>query len=257
MEIPFKNTSLFYTSRGAGEPVVLIHGFLESSKIWKSFLPEFAKIGKVITLDLPGHGRSGCIGEVHSMELMAEALLTVLKALDIEKTNIVGHSMGGYAALAFLEKYPGMVSNLMLLNSTPAADSLERKKTRDRSMVVVKKNKEAFISMAISNLLSPGNTKKYETEVRELKVEALKFPTRGILNNIKGMKIRTDRTAVLEKFSGGKLIVSGKADPLINLHQIQRLAKVTGSFLISLPGGHLSYLENREKFIKLCISSNK
>ncbi len=257
MTIPFKDTSLYYHSIGKGKAVVLIHGFLESSRIWEDFLPEFSQYGQVITLDLPGHGKSGCIGDEHSMELMAEAVYTVLRELDIQETDLIGHSMGGYAALAFLENHPDMVSNIMLLNSTPAADSEERKLTRERSMDVVQKNKEAYISMAISNLLGPANRKKFSPKIQELKKEALKFPTRGIINNLKGMKIRTNRTEVFRRFSGGKIFVTGKADPIMDHLEIKRLAGITESNLISLPGGHLSYLENREKFMKLCISSKK
>ncbi len=74
MEILFKDTPIHYTTAGSGEAVVLLHGFLESQEIWEPFIPEFAKYGQVVTIDLPGHGQSGCITEVHSMELMAEAV---------------------------------------------------------------------------------------------------------------------------------------------------------------------------------------
>ncbi|HER41273.1 MAG TPA: alpha/beta fold hydrolase, partial [Salinimicrobium catena] len=156
----FKKKKIYYTDDGTGETLVLLHGFLESQEIWTEFIPEFSEYGRIITIDLPGHGRSECLAEVHSMELMAETVHAVLQKLQVKKANFIGHSMGGYVTLSFLEQYPKMVGELMLLNSTPEEDSEEKKQNRDRAIEVVQKNKKAFISMAISNLLPPENEQK-------------------------------------------------------------------------------------------------
>ena len=142
MTIDFRGTEIYYRVTGEGEATVLLHGFLESSKIWDEFLPVFSRNAKIITIDLPGHGRSGCINEVHSMELMAEAVYEVLKAAGTVNAHFLGHSMGGYVALSFLEAHPGMVKDLVLLNSTPQADSEEKKEIRERSIQLLKKNKK-------------------------------------------------------------------------------------------------------------------
>ena len=257
MILKFKNREVFYQVSGAGKPVVMLHGFLESSQIWNDFLPEFSEYGQIITIDLPGHGRSQCIEEVHSMELMAEAVHAVLLSIGVKKAEFVGHSMGGYVVLAFLELYPQMVDSLMLLNSTPAADSEEKKEIRERSVEVVEKNKRAYISMAISKLLTPEHNELFSKEVEQLKETAYNFPTEGITAALRGMKIRTDRTSVLKGYPGSKIIVSGKEDPIMNIQEIKKLAIETESFFVSLPGGHLSYLESKEEFKKLCISSKK
>ena len=168
MKIKFQGAEIHYSIAGEGETTVLLHGFLESSEIWEDFLPEFSKYGRIISIDLPGHGKSGVISEVHSMELMAEAVYTVLQATGVKKGNFIGHSMGGYVALAFLEQYPEIVQDLLLLNSTPQADSEEKKEIRDRSVELVQRNKKAYISMAINNLLSPFNTASFSEEIDEL-----------------------------------------------------------------------------------------
>lgn len=257
MNINFRGAKIQYSVVGEGEATVLLHGFLESSRIWEEFLPMFSQYGKIITIDLPGHGRSGCIEEVHSMELMAEAVLKVLNAAGVKKANFIGHSMGGYAALAFLENYPQMVNDFMLLNSTPQADSEEKKEIRDRSVDLVKKNKSAYVSMAIKNLLSPNNSQKFSEEIQELIKEASEFPTEGITAALKGMKIRTDRRSVLNSFSGNKLIVAGEEDPLVNIPELKEIASRCGCTFITFSGGHLSYIENKTQFTKLCISSKK
>ena len=255
MKVRFRNKNIHFTDKGTGETLVLLHGFLESKEIWTNFIPQFSKYGRIITIDLPGHGNSQVIDEVHSMELMAEAVHAVLKELKIQKANFIGHSMGGYVTLSFLEHYPEMVNELMLLNSTPEEDSEEKKVNRDRAIEVVQKNKRAYISMAISNLLTPENEKKYVKEVNILKENAFNFPTKGITAALKGMKIRTRKVELLENFDGIKVIVTGKKDPLIELNSIKHLASQCNCTFFTLPGGHLSYLESRKEFIKLCISS--
>lgn len=251
MTTTYKNTPIHYTAEGEGNPVVLLHGFLESGMIWESFFAEFGKHRQIINIDLPGHGQSGVIAEEHSMELMAEVVLHILKELGIDKADLLGHSMGGYVALAFLEKHPEMVKKLILLNSTTVADTDEKKENRDRSISLVKKNKKAYISMAISNLLTPMNQQIFREQTEVLKERALQFPTEGIIAALRGMKNRTDRTGVLKHFRGPKFILTGEQDPLLEYQEIEDLAEDTRTKLYAFPGGHLSYLENKMQFLKI------
>lgn len=257
MKIHFQGAEIYYSVAGEGEATVLLHGFLESSEIWEEFLPEFSGYGKIITIDLPGHGKSGCVEDIHSMELMAEVVFEVLKTTGVKKANFIGHSMGGYVGLAFLEKYREMVQDFMLLNSTPQADSEEKKEIRERSVDLVQKNKRSYVSMAINNLLSPRNAERFEPEISKLKENALKFPVKGITAALKGMKIRTERTIVLKNYRRKKILVAGLEDPLIKIHDLKRLAAQCSCSFITFSGGHLSYIENKDEFKKLCISSKK
>ena len=257
MTVNIQGAEIHYWVIGEGDATVLLHGFLESSEIWEEFLPEFSRYGKIITIDLPGHGKSGCIDEIHSMELMAEVVLEVLKRTGVKKANFIGHSMGGYVGLAFLEENPGMVQDFMLLNSTPQEDSDEKKEIRDRSVELVKRNKQAYITMAINNLLSPNNTNKFSEEIKALKQRALEFPVQGITAALKGMKIRTNKMQVLKSFAGNKIIVAGREDPLVNNQELKQLAEKAEGGFVSFSGGHLSYIENKLQFKKLCISSKK
>lgn len=250
MTAEFRNTEIFYTARGHGNPLVLLHGFLESGTIWQDFMAGYENERQTVAIDLPGHGRSGCFGETHSMEDMAGAVQAVLKELQIERADFIGHSMGGYVAMAFTEKYPEKVKNLILLNSTPAADSKERRENRERAISVVEKNKKAFISMAISNLLTPENHLKFKKELEKMKADAMTFPTKGITAALKGMKNRIDRTEVLKSFRGKKSIMAGKKDPILDFKAIKKLASDTECHLYSFPDGHLTLIENKEEFKK-------
>jgi pimeloyl-ACP methyl ester carboxylesterase len=249
MKLKYKNAEIFYSVKGTGNPMVLLHGFLESSKIWDPLIYELSKKRKIVTIDLPGHGISGLISKVHSMELMADVVHNVLKDLGIETATICGHSMGGYVALAFCESFPKMTKGLILMNSTTEEDSEERKINRDRAVDLVQSNKKAFVSMAISNLLTPENNKKFRTEIEELKDAALKFPIEGIVAALKGMKIRTNKKDVLKEFKGYKLIISGAKDPVLDSETLKNIALSCNSDFKSLSGGHLSFLTN---FPEIC-----
>src|SRR5690606_39743358 len=106
MTIDYKGVPVFFTDTGIGNPVVLLHGFLENVRMWDHFIPELSKNNRVICIDLLGHGKTSCLGYIHSMELMAETVKAVLDHLNITKSIFVAHSMGGYVALAFIEMFP-------------------------------------------------------------------------------------------------------------------------------------------------------
>lgn len=182
---------------------------------------------------------------------MAEAVKAVLDELDIKKASFAGHSMGGYVSLEFQNIFPTIVNSLVLVNSTPQADSEERKVNRDRAAALVLKNKRAFVSMAISNLLTPENNKIFKSQIEELKNRALKFSSEGIYAAIMGMKIRTDHSGLFAKFNGQKIIVAGQQDPVMDFNTIKVIAKRCESEFEGFPGGHLAFMENKMELLRI------
>ena len=205
----------------------------------------------VVTIDLPGHGASACLDEVHTMELLAETLHRIIDELLIKRLSIMGHSMGGYVALAFLEKYHPIVETIVLLNSTTVEDSLEKKKNRDKAIKVIRKNPDLFIGMTIPNLFSEKNRVKLKKDIEILKKEALTFPPEGIIAMLKGMKIRRDRTSVLSNFKGKKYMISGLEDALFDLSDMETLSITSNSMLFKVQGGHMTVNENWNEFVKI------
>jgi pimeloyl-ACP methyl ester carboxylesterase len=249
MLLSFKTSNFDYTRQGNGKAIVLLHGFLENQTMWEPFLSVLSENHTVITIDLPGHGKSDCIGYIHSMELMADVVEAILKKENINSTKILGHSMGGYAALAFAERHPEMCAEIVLLNSTPKADSEERKENRDRAIALVKKHKDAFLSMAIANLFAEKNKSKFSAEIESLKKDALKMKTQGIIAALEGMKIRKDRTHLLKKLKVPKTIIAGTLDPIMPLDDLEKIALNCNCQFIKWEGGHMSTIENNEDFL--------
>jgi pimeloyl-ACP methyl ester carboxylesterase len=101
----FKKGTVTFSDTGKGRAVVLLHGFLGSHKIWNSTIESLSKSFRVIAIDLPGHGDTDCFGYVHTSELIAKAVKAVMDSLRLKKYVIVGHSMGGYAGLAFADLF--------------------------------------------------------------------------------------------------------------------------------------------------------
>ncbi|MDC8001002.1 alpha/beta hydrolase [Aequorivita todarodis] len=244
MTFQFKNSPIHFETFGKGPAIVLLHGFLESSTMWNPLIPEFSKRNTLITMDFPGHGKSGIISETHSMELMAEIVEALLQHLQIPSATFIGHSMGGYVVLAYAEMFPHKVEKLVLLNSTPVADSEERRQNRDRALKVIDQNPQAYISMAIGNLFAESSREKFATEIEALKMEAYAFPIKGIKAAIRGMRDRKDRTEVLKNFTKGKCMILAEEDPILPLPETKKVAERCGVSVKIIEGGHMSLIEN-------------
>lgn len=253
MIINFRGTQIHYNVEGKGDALVLLHGFLESSTMWNSLMPVLSKRFKVIAVDLPGHGKSGVFGDIHSMQLMADCILEILRIEDVKDAHFVGHSMGGYVALAYLKDNLEQVTSITLLNSTPSEDSISRKKNRERAVQLIKKYPQAFISMGVTNLFANEKASIYEETIKAMKAEANTYPIDGIIANIKGMKTREDTRELLRNYKGQKNIITGKEDPIVLFNEIKNIAKVTDSKLYSLSGGHMSHIEAKNEVLDIIL----
>ncbi len=244
--IHFKNTNISYSEYGKGTAIVLLHGFLENKTMWDSLIPEVSNKYRIITIDLLGHGETESLGYVHSMEDNADVVHAVLSDLKIRKAVLIGHSMGGYVALAFAELYPENVKALVLMNSTSYGDSEERKMNRDRAIKAVKQNYTNFVRISITNLFSEDNRERLAEEIENVKKEALKTPLQGIVASLEGMKVRKDREVLLHFSPFPKLLILGKKDTVLNYDENIEQIKNTDVQLVTFPDGHMSHIENRE-----------
>ena len=246
-QILYKNTKISFSETGKGNAIVLLHGFLENKTMWQDLVPDLSKKYRIITIDLLGHGETECLGYVHSMEDNAEAVQSVLSKLRIRKAAFVGHSMGGYVALAFAELYPEKVRGLVLLNSTSKADTEERKTNRDRAIKAVKKDYATFIRLSIANLFSLDNRERLNDEIEKVKTEALKTPLQGVVASLEGMKIRKDRETLLCSATFPMLLILGKKDGVLNYEDNLKQIENTTVKLVTFSDGHMSHIENKDE----------
>ena len=243
----FRGATVVYSCYGRrGAPAVaLIPGFLETRAAFVPLAEQWASRYRVILVDVLGHGESGCTGYVHTVEEQAEAVLAVLKAERIRFFRVAGHSMGGYIALALMDRVPERLRGVLLMNTHPFADTEERRALRRRAMEIAKKEKSSYLHAAIPALVAPENVDRLKAELQAMVEAARTMPVQGILAAQEGMMARPDRTDVLRRTYGFPVgVVAGAEDPVIPLEVTEafwHLPAVTERRL--LPGGHLSFLE--------------
>ncbi len=250
MTISYKNSLIHFSSDGKGDAVVLLHGFLENTTMWKDIAPKIATKNRVICIDLPGNGKSECLGYVHTMEEMAVVVKVVLQTLKISKAMFIGHSMGGYVSLAFAEKYPSETIGICLLNSSAQADDDERKNLRLRAVKMAKTHYDSLVLMSVNNLFSSQLHKQFPTVIASCVREALKTPVQGYIACMQGMALRPNREEVLMLAPFKKLLVVGKYDTILCSQLVVDEAVRTNTPVTVLSGGHMSYIENKETLIK-------
>lgn len=252
--IIFKKAKISFSDLGKGTAVVLVHGFLENTKMWDAITPHLIKRNRVIAIDLLGHGNSDCLGYVHSMELFADTVEAVLKHLRIRKCIVVGHSLGGYVALAFAEKHPQKIKGLCLMNSTSNEDDEERKALRARANTMVQKNFTNMVRMSFVNLFGVKSKEKYKEEITLALNEALQTKVQGYIAANEGMRIRPNRNHVLTNNTFKKLIVIGEKDPVLDYETSLKEAKTTNSEYAIFLNGHMSHIENTSELINVLLN---
>ncbi len=247
------NLKINYTIEGSGSAVVLVHGFLETSETWKDFGKELSQNHLVISPDLPGHGESELYKEPYSMCKYAESIYAIIKAENISKVLLAGHSMGGYVALAFAENYMFSLSGLCLFHSSPFADSEEKKKARDETISRIERgNKHLICSNHAKAVFADENIPKFKNEIERGKKIANSIPNAGIIASLKTMKGRIDRNDILETLIVPFLYIKGKKDRFISEDILQRINFPEDTTIEILENsGHMGMIEEKEKSLKI------
>jgi len=254
--IDFNGGKIIYYDNGDGDAIILLHGYLESSEVWDNFVPDLAEKFRVIAIDLPGHGESGVFGNEHSMEFMADVVIAVMNEEGIEKVMLTGHSMGGYAALAFVEKYPSRLNAYCLFHSHPFADTDEIIINRKREIRVVKSGKKDIIyPVNIPKMFADFNTEKFSAQLDRNKEIASVIPAEGIIAVINGMISRPSRIDILEKGEIPLLMIFGMHDNYIPFGEVKDRITLpeNAEILVLEKSGHLGFIEEKEKSQKAII----
>jgi pimeloyl-ACP methyl ester carboxylesterase len=230
--------------------VALLHGYLETLDIWDGIAKKLGKHIYTIALDLPGHGLSGASPNVNTMELMADVLADICTQLKIERLLPIGHSMGGYAALAFAQKYPQYTSGLCLFHSTPNADTPQKRLARNTEIDLIQAGKrDAIIHTALPKLFAPQNVKRMQAHIDEMTCNLQFTKDAGIIACLKGMQQRSDMNDFLKGFTKPLLFVFGKNDQYISAETAQAMAdKFPQAVAMWFENsGHCAFLEEPDK----------
>jgi pimeloyl-ACP methyl ester carboxylesterase len=225
--------------------IVFLHGFLESPAIWPAFVGEAFADCQVLLPALPGYEPDSSATD-YSLEAATEAVHAALTAAGVGRAVLVGHSMGGYVALAFAEKYPGLVAGLGLFHSSALPDTEEDTERRTRNRTFLEGHGVvAFADEFLQPQLSPTHRESMSDSMAQLRVLAAAVPLAVALGNLDAMAHRPDRRAVLEKATYPVLFIAGKDDravPAAKTHEESLLPDYCT--VLWLAGvGHLGFLE--------------
>lgn len=257
----FKKGKVTFSDTGKGRAVVLLHGFLGSHAIWKNTILDLSRTYRVIAIDLPGHGNTECFGYVHTMDMMAKCVKTVMDDLKLKKYVIIGHSMGGYVGLAFADLFPDHLKGLCLFHSSAYSDVDEKKKDRIRSIKVVKANHKIYTTEVIKNLFATKNAKYLKAEIQFAQNIAAKIEKQAIIAALEGMKDRPNRDVILGIVNYPVMMVIGELDNVLPSQQLmeQSLLIKNKHVLYLEHDGHMGFLENPKKsnkalrkFLRMC-----
>lgn len=232
---------LHFEESGAGETVVFLHGFLESTEMWKSL--GFAPRCRCILIDLPGHGKSPVVEDA-SMPEMAAAVMSVLKKLNAGDYTVIGHSMGGYVALELLRTDP-QCHRVVMLNSNPWPDDEAKRRDRERVANLVLHHKKQFIYEAIPHLFKQPEA--HETEVRTLIQEACHMKPEGIAAAALGMGKRSDHTDTARAAGKHVLILQGLDDTVAPVDRMRDTGlPQTAEYHELTDCAHMAHIEQAE-----------
>lgn len=206
-----------YEDTGKGPVVVLLHGFAEDSTVWRHQIAHLSAHYRVIAPDWPGSGLSP-LGAAPSMEHFADLLHALLSHESIDRCCVIGHSMGGYAALAFAESYAGQLTGLGLFHSTAFPDTPEKIQLRRRSQEFMRENgAPPFIRQSTPNLFGAKFKEAHPDEVDALLQRSSVFTADALVGYYEAMIHRPDRTHILSGNHVPVLLIGGVLDNAVPL----------------------------------------
>jgi pimeloyl-ACP methyl ester carboxylesterase len=253
MKTIINDIAVNYIEHGSsqGLPVVFIHGFPFSHKMWEPQMRELPNNIHAIAYDVRGHG-SGDVGDGQfTLELFVDDLIVLLDHLGIEKAILCGLSMGGYIALRAIERHPNRIKGLVLCDTKSESDTNDEKIKRTSSIKTVKSAgvsafAEDFVKAVFWEKTFENNTEAIEFTKKLVRENS----TLGICGTLLALAARTDTTQSFSSINVPTCIIVGEHDKLTPPPVAQAMHKaIAGSELHILSNaGHMSNLENTKDF---------
>ena len=244
MKLAVNGLRMFVKTFGDGLPVILVHGFPLDHTIWLPVVELLENEARLILPDLRGHGQSDAPAGTYSMRLIAQDLAALQDALAIRCAILVGHSMGGYASLAFAQEYPDRLAGLGMVASQAAADSEERRNARyQMAAEVAEKGVTPIAALMAERLFARKDL------VPEIERVILNTSPVGVVGALKGLAERPDMSGFLEEINVPTAVIAGSQDGLVPGARTQELVEKIPQAKLTLiqAVGHMPMLEAPEE----------
>lgn len=244
----YQQQPIFYRNIGNGKTVLLLHGFGEDSRVYDALLPHLPAGYRYILPDLPGSGTSPLQPRIsNSIDAMATAMLALMQAIPASPFTVLGHSMGGYIALAMMEQQPAAINGLGLIHSTAYADSETKKDIRRKAIAFIQENgAAAFLKTAIPGLFAPSFVEKSAPVVADLVAKGNDFSAAALQAYYEAMIARPDRTEVLRRSQVPILFLIGDEDKAVPIQDVLQQVYLPEQSMVHIMRGigHMGMLED-------------
>jgi pimeloyl-ACP methyl ester carboxylesterase len=246
-------------SRGAGTPLVLVAGFPLDSRMWDDVAAHLAARRTVLAVDPPGLGRSPdpeavaaalAVDPTPALETSADAVAATVRAAGLDRVVVAGLSMGGYIAMALLERHPDLVAGLALVDtrSTPDDDAGRANRLRIADAVLATGELGELSGMPRAQLSAQTPERRPDLVDRVAGWIGDQRPS-GVAWSQRAMAARPDRTTVLAECRVPAVVVVGEEDRITPVAAAEHMMDVLhdAAALVLVPhAGHLTSVENPE-----------
>lgn len=238
----------------------MLHGLMEGAWVWREMTEVWAAENRVLAIDLPGHGQSEVLSDVHSVLLCAQVVEAVMRAEDVAAAVLVGHSMGGYVALAVADLFPEKVKGIVLFHSQAAQDGEEGLAQRRRAIALLEAGGEAkkdFVTRFMPTLFAPQNRERMAGKIaalteagRAMSLEAILAIQKGLAERKSYLPVLTRGTAAGSAAASAPLpfcFIIGRHDEKQNVSKVMSQAMLCErAEILWLPCGHMGFWEEPE-----------
>ena len=240
---------IFINDTGKGLPLVLVHGFLGSSDMWKPQINYFNKNYRVLAPALPGFGKSSKVKSCNTIECMARTIIDTLRTKKIDEFNLLGHSMGGMVAQEMVRLAGEKILKLICYGTGPIGNIPGRFETIDESREKLRINglKNTAYRIAKTWFVEEDKAKYFylcEEAGKQTSIEAAD-------NGLVAMK-NWNGIDNLKKIKNKTLIIWGDQDKAYNYNQVEALNNniPKSDLKIIKDCSHNVHLENPDEFNK-------
>lgn len=250
---------------GAGEPLVLLHGFTGCAANWRPLLPRLAERHRVIAIDLPGHGHSDAPATVarYKMARVAADLVELLTRRAATPAHWLGYSMGGRLALYMAVRQSSVVRSLTLVSATAGlASAAERQARRaaDEALAarIERDGVASFVAEWEQNPLFAGLARLPEQARATLHEQRLGNSPLGLANSLRGMGAGAQPSlwSRLAAVAAPALLIAGQQDAKFVALNQRLAATLPNATLRLIPNaGHVVQMEQPEAFLAAAAES--
>ncbi len=259
MHVQVQTALLHVVEKGdpAALPIIFIHGFPFSHKMWDAQVAALNTRYRTIAYDVRGLGESSMGDGQYTIEGHVDDLLAVMDHFGVAKAVIAGLSMGGYITLRALERNPERFHAAILCNTRSETDGNDAKIMRARTMAAVKSRGSSwFADDFIKKVFAESSFTRVPDAVEHIRTTIARTPPLAIAGTLLALAARSDTTAALENIKVPTLIIVGEHDVTTPPDASRAMhAKIPGSELHIIPhAAHMSVLENPDEVNRVMLA---